>query len=114
MNLGDRGEGLAETFLRKKGYRIRERNYRTKTGEIDIIAEDGNTLVFVEVKTRESIACGRPFEAVTAAKKRKLANTALLYLKNLRQVPPCRFDVVSIYFEKGRPECELIKDAFEV
>lgn len=114
MRLGDKGEGLAVTFLRKNGYRIRERNYRTKIGEIDIIADDGDTLVFVEVKTRESIACGRPFEAVTADKKRKIAGTALQYLMRFKEVPPCRFDVVSIYFEKGRPECELIRDAFEV
>lgn len=114
MKLGDKGEGLAEKFLRKNGYRIRERNYRTRIGEIDIIADDGDTLVFVEVKTRESIACGLPFEAVTSVKKRKIAGSALLYLKRLKEVPPCRFDVVSIYYDNGRPEFELIRDAFEV
>ena len=96
MKLGQRGEGLAVEFLKKKGYKIIKQNYKTRIGEIDIIADDGGTLVFVEVKTRESIAYGMPFEAVTRYKKRKIANVALLYLKKIKEVPPCRFDVVSI------------------
>ncbi|HDH06133.1 MAG TPA: YraN family protein [Nitrospirae bacterium] len=114
MKLGQRGEGLAVEFLKKKGYKIIKQNYKTRIGEIDIIADDGGTLVFVEVKTRESIAYGMPFEAVTRYKKRKIANVALLYLKKIKEVPPCRFDVVSIYYDNGSPEFELIKDAFEV
>ena len=114
MKLGKKGEGMAVTFLKKKGYKIIEQNYKTRIGEIDIIASDGNTLVFVEVKTRESIAYGKPFEAVNFYKRRKIANVALLYLKRLKEIPRCRFDVVSIYYEQGRPECELIRDAFEV
>lgn len=114
MKLGEMGEGLAVTFLKKKGYKLITQNFKTRIGEIDIIARDGDTLVFVEVKTRESIAYGKPFEAVDYFKKRKIANVALLYLKKLKEIPPCRFDVVSIFFDQGRPECELIRDAFEV
>ena len=114
MKLGQRGEWLAVEFLKKTGYKIIKQNYKTRIGEIDIIADDGGTLVFVEVKTRESIAYGMPFEAVTRYKKRKIANVALLYLKKIKEVPPCRFDVVSIYYDNGSPEFELIKDAFEV
>lgn len=114
MKLGEKGEWHAAEFLRTKGYKIIEQNYKTGIGEIDIIANDGGTLVFVEVKTRESIAYGKPFEAVNYFKKRKIGEVALLYLKRLKEIPPCRFDVVSIYYEQGRPECELIRDAFEL
>ncbi len=114
MKLGAQGEELAAQFLKKNGYRILERNYKTRIGELDIIASDGRTLVFVEVKTRESIAYGRPFEAVNYNKKRKIANVAMIYLKKLKDIPPCRFDVVSIFIENGKSECELIKDAFEL
>ncbi|MBI5409206.1 MAG: YraN family protein [Nitrospirae bacterium] len=114
MKLGEEGEGLASAFLKKKGYRIVEHNYKTKIGEIDIIALDGSVLVFIEVKTRESLQYGRPFESVHGYKRRKIANVALSYLKRFKDLPQCRFDVVSICYENGRPECELIKDAFEV
>jgi putative endonuclease len=114
MRLGEKGEGLAVKFLKKKGYKIIERNYRTPVGEIDIIAVDGETLAFIEVKTRESMAYGQPFEAVNLFKRRKISNVALLYLKKLKELPPCRFDVVSINYKDGKPELELIMDAFEV
>ena len=114
MKLGEKGEGLAAKFLRNQGYKILEQNYKTRIGEIDIIAMDGEKLVFVEVKTRESLHYGRPFESVTRSKRRKISNVAILYLKRLKIIPPCRFDVVSIYHDQGRPEFELIKDAFEI
>ena len=114
MKLGEKGEGLAVKFLMKKGYRIIRRNYKTRIGEIDVIAADKDTLVFIEVKTRESLQYGQPFEAVDRFKRRKIANVAMLYLKTLKEIPPCRFDIVSIYFENGRPEFELIRDAFEI
>jgi len=114
VRLGEKGEGLAAKFLRKKGYKIMEQNYQTRIGEIDIIAMDGETLVFVEVKTRESLHYGLPFESVTGYKRKKIANVAMLYLKRLKAVPACRFDVVSIYHEHGRPKFELIQDAFEM
>ncbi len=114
MKLGEKGEELAVRFLKKKGYKIIKQNYKTRIGEIDIIAKDRESLVFIEVKTRESIEYGLPFEAVNSAKKRKIRNVALLYLKRLKEIPPCRFDVVSIYYKQVNPEFELIKDAFEV
>ena len=113
MRLGEKGEGVAVKFLRKRGYKIIVQNFKTRIGEIDIIARDGETLAFIEVKTRESIEYGRPFEAVNRFKKKKIVNVALLYLKRFKEIPPCRFDVVSIYYENGRPEVELITDAFE-
>jgi putative endonuclease len=114
VKLGQRGEELAVKFLRKKGYRIISRNFKTPLGEIDIIARHNETIVFIEVKTRESIAFGRPFEAVNSTKKQKIANVAMLYLKKFKEHPPCRFDVVSIYYDRGKPEYELIMDAFEL
>lgn len=114
MRLGEKGERLAVKFLKKKGYKIIKQNYKTPIGEIDIIARDRETLVFIEVKTRDSIVYGLPFEAVNRTKKRKIANVALLYLKRFKEMPPCRFDVISIYYEHDKPEFKLIKDAFEV
>ncbi len=114
MKLGEKGEGLAVKFLKKKGYKIIKQNYKTPIGEIDILAKDKETLVFIEVKTRESVEYGLPFEAVNSYKKRKIANVALLYLKRFKEIPPCRFDIVSIYYKQGKPEFELIKDAFEL
>lgn len=114
MKLGEKGEGLAVKFLKKKGYKIIKQNYKTPIGEIDIIAKDEETLIFIEVKTRESVEYGLPFEAVNSHKKRKIANVALLYLKRFKEIPPCRFDIVSIYYKQGKPEFELIKDAFEL
>jgi putative endonuclease len=114
MKLGEKGERLAIKFLNKKGYKVIKQNYRTPIGEIDIIAKDGETLVFIEVKTRESIAYGLPFEAVNNIKKRKITKVAMLYLKRFKEMPPCRFDVVSIYYKNDKPEFELIKDAFDL
>jgi putative endonuclease len=113
--LGIEGENVAVKFLEKKGYRIIRRNYKTHIGEIDIIAQDGNTIVFVEVKTRGNESFGKPFEAVNKRKRQKLKNLALLYLKNQGREFPVRFDVLSIFCsDKGKKEIEHIKDAFEV
>ena len=114
MKLGQRGEDLAASYLKKKGYKIIHRNFKTMIGEIDIIARDGDDLVFIEVKTRESLEYGHPFESVNKNKRRKIANVAMLYLKRLKDIPPCRFDVVSVYYEQGRAEFNLIQDAFEM
>ena len=114
MKLGQRGEDLAASYLQKKGYKIIQRNYKTMIGEIDIIARDRDDLVFIEVKTRESLEYGHPFESVNKNKRRKIANVAMLYLKRLKDIPPCRFDVVSVYYEQGRAEFNLIQDAFEM
>lgn len=112
--LGIKGEDLAVGFLKKKGYKILSRNYKTPLGEIDIIAEDGETLVFVEVKTRTDDSFGLPFEAVDHRKKEKLRKVALYYLKNIRKKDaPSRFDVLSIQAGSGKNEIEHITDAFE-
>lgn len=113
--LGTKGEDLAVRFLQKKGYRIVKRNYKTPVGEIDIIARDGDTIVFIEVKTRTDISFGYPFEAVNNRKRQKLKNLALLYLKRQGKESPVRFDVLSIFCtDNGKKDIEHIKDAFEV
>jgi putative endonuclease len=112
--VGSRGEDLAAEFLKDKGYRIIGRNYKTPVGELDIIAKDGETLVFVEVKTRSSNAFGYPFEAVGSRKKHKLKTLALFYLKNQKKNCAARFDVISINLSGTKKEIEHIKDAFEV
>ncbi len=112
--LGIKGEDLATKFLKKKGFRIISRNYKTPLGEIDIIAEDGETLVFVEVKTRTDNSFGLPFEAVDHRKKEKLRKVALYYLKNVRKKDVAsRFDVLSIRAGDKKSEVEHIIDAFE-
>jgi len=116
INLGSRGEELTVDFLKKQGYSILEKNYKTKLGEIDIIARESRTVCFIEVKTRTTLKKGTPFEAVTFLKKRKLSQIALSYLKlkNLLDVK-ARFDVVSVLSgADGRFELNLIKDAFEL
>lgn len=113
--LGSEGEDLAVRFLQKKGYRIVARNYKTPVGELDIIARDGDTIVFIEVKTRTDISFGYPFEAVNKRKRQKLKNLALLYLKRQGKESPVRFDVLSIFcMDNGKKDIEHIKDAFEV
>jgi putative endonuclease len=113
--LGNSGETLAAYFLKQKGYRILERNYTTPIGEIDIIAKEGETIVFIEVKTRTDISFGYPFESVHIKKIQKLKKTALCYMKKQGRESSARFDVISIILkEHGNPEIEHIKDAFEV
>jgi putative endonuclease len=112
--LGKEGEELAVRFLKKQGFRIIGKNYRTPFGEIDVIAEDGGVLVFVEVKTRSGDAFGFPFEAVDRRKRDKIKKVALCYMKKIRKEPQARFDVLSIDVEGGRKKIDHIKDAFEV
>lgn len=100
--------------MRKQGYKIISRNFKTPLGEIDIIAKHNETIVFIEVKTRESVSFGQPFEAVNSSKQQKMANVAMVYLKKFKDPPPCRFDVVSIYYDRNKPKFELISDAFEI
>jgi putative endonuclease len=112
--LGREGEDLAARFLTKRGYRILERNYSTRTGEIDLIALHEGAVVFVEVKTRSSDAFGAPELAVTPRKQERMVKAALAYIKykKLHQVP-CRFDVVAIT-ATAEQEVELIRNAFEM
>jgi putative endonuclease len=115
QKIGEKGETIAERHLKKKGYKILERNYRTKLGEIDIIAKDKKTIVFVEVKTRRSWQFGNPKGAVTPAKQRKISMVALQYLKTIdRRNSRARFDVVAITATRDTPQIEIIKNAFEL
>jgi putative endonuclease len=100
--MGQRGENLAAKYLRDQGYKIIVRNYRSAMGEVDIIARDGATLVFVEVKAR-SYDDPTPEEQVNQAKQHQITKTAKLYLSRYgTQTPPARFDVVAIVWPRGR------------
>lgn len=113
---GDRGERAAAKFLKRAGYRIVGRNYATAWGEIDLIAVDGECLVFVEVKTRKSFVAGNPEEAVDANKQTRLTRMALSYLKRYKLLDhSARFDVIAVVWPDGqsRPEIRHIKNAFE-
>lgn len=105
---------MAVAFFRRKGYRIVEKNYRTFFGEIDIIARDGNVLVFIEVKTRTDDSFGSPSEAVNKRKREKIRKVALTFMKKLRKEVPARFDVLSIEKAGAGHRIEHIEDAFEV
>jgi putative endonuclease len=114
--LGDEGERLAARHLRRQGFRILARRYRTAAGEIDLIARDGKSIVFVEVKTRRSDAAGQPHEAVDLHKQSQLTRLALAFLKKFRLLEqPARFDVVSIVWESSvcPPEITHYRNAFE-
>ncbi|MBM3176230.1 MAG: YraN family protein [Chloroflexi bacterium] len=115
-NLGATGEKLAKDFLKKRGYRIREANFRCRHGEIDIVAQKKGCLVFVEVRTKSSAAFGTPEESMTAAKKEKLVTTALSYINSHEKLPAqWRIDFVGVELDqKGKAtRIELIENAVE-
>ena len=118
--LGAKGEEVAVSYLKSRGYRIVERNYRIRFGEIDIIAEQGDDLVFIEVKTRSGILFGSPFESVTKQKQKQLSKVALEYIsKQGFHDRPARFDVVGIELQKGSETfqdaaVELLQNAFDL
>ena len=116
LDLGKSGEELAAGLLKQNGYKIIARNYKTKLGEIDIIAEDKDTLCFIEVKTRKSDNFGLPQEAIFKHKQRQISKVAINFLKNNNLLEKkARFDVIAItYLEKDNPRLDLIKDAFEL
>jgi putative endonuclease len=115
QQFGKESESLAVRHLRKNGYKILEQNYRNKLGEIDIIAKEKGTLVFVEVKARKSDLFGNPKWAVTPKKQRKISMVALYYLKATKQTRvKARFDVISISLTADNPRIEIIKNAFEL
>ena len=116
QSLGTLGESLACEALSRRGYAILARRYRTRFGEIDIIAEQAGVLVFVEVKARRSAACGRAVEAVSPAKRRRIGAMALDYLAwTGRLEAPCRFDVVAIDgLGTGGMALRIITDAWHV
>jgi putative endonuclease len=112
---GEKGEELAAVHLAESGYRIIERNYRCVFGEVDIVAEDGEALVFVEVKSRRTDAYGDPQLAVGREKQKKISLISLHYLseKNLRH-RPARFDVVAVKMMPTGHKIEVIRNAFEL
>ncbi len=113
-SLGVIGEELAFHFLSARGYKVLLKNFECPLGEIDLIAKESGSLVFIEVKSRSSLDMGFPAEAVTFRKQTQIVNTARYYLKRYGiQEVPCRFDVVSVLLLKDKePEIELIRDAF--
>ncbi len=114
INLGKRGEDIATTYLKKKGFEIIIRNYRQKSGEVDIIASDKGALVFIEVKTRTSTLFGQPFEAVTTRKQTQLSRIALDYMtRNKILEQEARFDVISILLPaNGKAEIVHLQNCF--
>jgi len=115
QSTGKTGETLAAWYLEGCGYRILERNYRNRLGEIDIVAKEQGAIVFVEVKARRSGRYGNPKEAVTRKKQEALSRVALGYLKETGQTESrARFDVVSIRYVGKMPRIEVVKNAFEL
>ena len=113
QRLGCLGEELAVIELEQLGYRIVERNYRIRSGEIDIVADDGGTVVFVEVKTKTSGDFGDPVEEVTPQKQRQIVSMGEYYATYcLPPHTPCRFDVVAVDCSAQPPAITVYKDAF--
>jgi len=102
QTLGTGAEREAERFLERHGLAIVARNYRTRFGEIDLVARDGATLVFVEVRLRSSERFGGGAESIGEHKRRRIVAAARQYLARVRPEPPCRFDVVTL--DRGAPE----------
>ncbi len=110
--IGAKGEDIAVNYLKNEGYNILHRNYKTPYGEADIIAKDGDSVVFIEVKTRTNNLFGQPFESVGFRKQERLKRIALFYLKNTKSQIKLRFDVVSIVTEAGSYRINHIREAF--
>jgi putative endonuclease len=114
-DLGRQGEQTAEQFLREQGYGIVARNYRCLYGEIDLVARDHDTLVFVEVRTQSGPTFGDPLESVTRRKQRQIAKAALHYVVRHRvENQPLRFDVIGISFNKSTPQIVHVRGAFDL
>jgi putative endonuclease len=114
MSLGKKGEDLACRELQRRGYAIIARRYRVRGGELDVIARDGPTIVFVEVKTRAGRMFGEAAEAVTPLKQLRMTRLAEEYLaRHHLSGCPCRFDVVAIQVEDGGTRVQVIQNAFD-
>ena len=115
QSLGQRGERAAARYLKRRGYKLLAQGNRLLPGELDLVALDRGTIVFVEVKTRRSDQAGHPAEAVTAAKERRLTRLAVTFLKRHGLLEhAARFDVVAITWPQGsRPTIEHFKNAFD-
>ena len=114
--LGERGEAIATAYLKGQRFTIVERNFRCKGGEVDIIAREGNTLVFVEVKTRRTLTFGPPQLALTPFKQRQISKAALTWLAKKKQFgASARFDVIAIVVPDHQvPQIEHIRNAFDL
>ena len=113
-SLGSRGEEAAALYLVRHGYKILERNFRVPTGEIDIVAGQGDILVFAEVKTRRTERCGFPAQAVNYHKQQKIIQTAKWFLRQRHlEECPCRFDVLEVYAHGDTCHIRHIIGAFE-
>lgn len=111
--MGKAGQKAAETYLLKKGYSIIDRNFHTRSGELDIVARNEDYIVFVEVKARKGLEYGYPREAVTRTKQKRIIRTALVYLtQNHLTDSNIRFDVVEVLFQHGQAYASHIKNAF--
>lgn len=112
--LGQQGERIAERYLKKKGYRLVERNYRCPAGELDLIVLDRRVIVFIEVKTRTDERFGTPLESVHRLKQQRMIKAALFFLSQRRlHDRESRFDVVGVSFSGREPVVEHIQNAFE-
>ena len=116
ITIGERGEAIAVAYLKGLKFSIIEQNFRCKCGEVDIIARDGRSFVFVEVKTRRTLSFGPPQLAVTPFKQRQISKAALTWLaKNRLQEANARFDVIAIMLRDHRaPEIDHIRNAFDL
>jgi len=117
LRLGARGEKLAARYLKREGYRILARRYDCPAGEIDLIASDGRTIVFIEVKTRaESDGPSDPTYGVRSRQQERNARAAQYFLRQMQiKTRPCRFDIVTVTWrESGKPTVEHFKDAFQL
>ncbi|MCA9232078.1 MAG: YraN family protein [Planctomycetales bacterium] len=115
LSLGERGEKQAARYLRRLGYKILFTRHRSRYGEFDILAVDGQTVVFVEVKTRRNTSDDRPAEAVDAHRQARLTRAALAFLKAHRLLEyPSRFDVIEVHWPKleKRPAIQHLRNAF--
>ncbi len=115
--IGFEGEKLAAKYLKRKGYKIIQTNYRCKLGEIDIVAEQNKIIVFVEVRTKHSEKLGLPQYSINTAKRGQISRAALCYIKEKKIVDQtCRFDVIAITFpsDSKEPKLEHIENAFEL
>lgn len=112
--LGLNCENEAAKYLEKQGFRIIARNVSYSFGELDLVAEDNKTLVFIEVKYRRDTRYSAPFEAVTIAKQKKIIKAAQAYLQKISKTPNCRFDVISMTGSVENLHIDHIKDAFWV
>jgi putative endonuclease len=116
LNSGKEAEGLAAAYLKKRGFKIIEKNYRTKLGEIDIIGKDKDCICFIEVRSRNTDNFGTPEDSITRRKQNRIMKAALFYIKKHGlEDADCRFDVVCVVKSKGgAPGIDLIKNAFEL